>query len=103
MLTSAGRDWLARASLLDDLPADTPAWQRATTSLRAQVHALMQSSPQLASDLGRFVQDRPEDVEFVHNLAHVLLRDPERRQAWQESDDRVARAELVMAALAERM
>ena len=94
---------IAHARLLDDLPAAGPAMQRAATALRAQVFSLMRCSPRLAPGLSRIVEDHPDDADLASNLAHVLIRDPDRRQAWLELDDPVARAELVMAALVDRV
>lgn len=91
----------AQATLLGDRvgAGGDKALHRVLDTLRLALGQLRAGRPSLVHDLERvLLSDRGPD-EFLNVLAHILLQDPDERQAWLEEDTLLGRSERALAAL----
>ena len=92
---------VARIALLEDRNLDRA--DAAALRLRTVVAQTIASQLERQSDLDRLLApERPPD-ELADTVAHMILRDPDSRQAFLEEDDLLARIDLLSSHLLDRL
>ena len=90
---------IARGDLLEDIIPDENVWEPKLNMLRVLLSQLCIHNRDLSSILEPLLNSDISAAQFINTLAHLVHRDPTKRQQFIEEDNLMLKAQLVEDAL----